>query len=318
LSEDNQYWQPLSFYAHDGARLCGRLYRAAEKPPRSGPRPRPRPRPLVCLAGFIGHSGEFEQLAIHLSRHAAITRDVWCLDYRGRGMSPAARSLASYTLPAELRDIADFLSAFGIGRFDIIGNGRGALNVILLASLRPAAMGRVILNDMGPEIEAAGLARLVGSLATMPRPENFEQAGEIVRHMHQSQFPALEDDDWQAMARTMFREDEKGRIVPNFDPRLTTAQRFLDPSRALPGLWREFMALGNHPLLIIRGENSDILSLETLERMRTLMLKSKAVIVPGQGHVPLLRDPASLVTIENFLADPDRIDHTTKKPASTA
>jgi len=139
----------------------------------------------------------------------------------------------------------------------------------------------------------------------MPRPENFGQASAIVRHMHQSRFPALEDDDWQAMARTMFREDEKGRIVPNFDPRLTTAQRFLDPSRALPGLWREFMALGNHPLLIIRGENSDILSLETLERMRILMLKSKAVIVPGQGHVPLLRDPASLATIENFLAEPE-------------
>ena len=141
-------------------------------------------------------------------------------------------------------------------------------------------------------------------LANMPQPENFAHSVEIVRQMHESRFPALAEKDWQALAQIMFKTSRQGRIRFNFDPRLTTAQRFLDPSRALPSMWDEFIALNNHPLLIMRGEHSDMLPLETMEKMRILHLKAKAVIVPGQGHTPLLRDPASLATIENFLSQP--------------
>ncbi len=301
-SNPHQEWTDLAFTSHDGLRLVGRHYVASHKKSRrSSAR---KPAPLLCLSSLTGNSSEFHELGCFLSTHKQYPRDVYCLDYRGRGLSQNDYTSANYTSYVELRDILDFLVAFDLPRFDVIGTSRGGINVMLLAAARPSGLGCVILNDLGPVLEPGGVARVVGYIANMPQPANWSDAAQIMRSMFDKNFPALDEADWKAFAKRYYME-KNGELVPCYDIRLGLTSRHLNLQKTIPDMWSQYLALFNHPLLIIRGEFSDMLSRKTVEQMHTLHWRAKAVTVPGQGHAPLLRDIASLQTIEAFLRDHD-------------
>ncbi len=287
-------WCDLRFTSHDGLRLAARHYKA---PATSQFAP-----PLLCLSGMAGNSSEFHDLASFLSTHKEHPRDVYALDYRGRGNSQAGTGATNYTPQIELRDILDFLIVFNIASFDILGSSRGGINAMLLATARPSAIGRVILNDLGPVLEPDGLARLLGHLENMPLPSSWPEANDLMRSMYQKYFPALNKEDWQALAERYFKETN-GSLSLTFDKKLGHSGRHLDLQKTLPDMWGEYLSLFRFPLLIIRGENSDMLSRKTLEHMHTLHWNARAVTVPGQGHAPLLRDRASMHTIQAFLSE---------------
>ncbi len=299
LKTKQREWRHLSFTSHDGLRLAGRHYRAVQNKTAGM-----SPRPLLCLSSLSGNGGEFHELACFLSARSRTPRDVYCLDYRGRGNSQHDYTSSRYNSYVELRDILDFLVAFDLPRFDVLGSSRGGINTMLLAAARPGAIGSIILNDLGPVLEPGGVARVVGYLASMPTPANWHEATQIMRSMFAASFTALDESDWQALARRYYRQDGD-RLVPFYDERLALAAKHLDLQKTLPDMWKQFLALFNHPLLIIRGENSDMLSRKTVEQMRTLHWQARAVTVPGQGHPPLLRDLASLRTIDAFLQEHD-------------
>ncbi len=297
-------WSDLSFTSHDGLRLVGRHYKAVRvKGARRSPRKKP-PNPLLCLSSLTGNGGEFHKLARFLTTHGEHPRDVYCLDYRGRGGSQNDYTSANYNSYVELRDILDFLVAFDLPHFDIIGSSRGGINAMLLAAVRPAGLGALILNDLGPVLEPGGVARVLGYLANMPQPASWADASQIMRSMYETSFPALDEGDWRAFAQRYYKEQD-GHLVASYDTRLALTSRHLNLQKTLPDMWGQYLALFNHPLLIIRGENSDMLSRKTVEQMRTLHWHSRAVTVPGQGHAPLLRDQPSLQTIGAFLAEHD-------------
>jgi len=290
-------WTDVFYSSFDDLRLYGRHYRAVGT--QGGA------RPLLCLSSFTGNSDEFIPLAAYLSTHPTAPRDVYCLDYRGRGRSRPDANSANYTPYVELRDILDFLSAMDAPRFDVLGSSRGGMNAMLLAIARPGSLGSVILNDLGPVLEPGGVARVMGHIATLKRPHNWDDAAMLVWEMYGPNFPALGEDDWRALAEIWFRETDERRLAYNYDARLAHANRHLDLRRAMPDMWAQYLSLLNHPLMIIRGENSDILSKQTLEQMRTLHWRSKVVTVPGQGHAPMLRDAPSMRTIHAFLSQHD-------------
>ncbi len=302
----HQQWLDLTFTTHDGLRLVGRHYPAARRTARRGRTRQTQsgPKPLLCLSSLTGNSGEFHRLASFLSTYKDRPRDVYCMDYRGRGGSQSDWTSSNYTSYVELRDILDFLVVFDIPHFDVIGSSRGGINAMLLAAARPAALGSIILNDLGPVLEPGGVARVVGYLANMPRPTNWDEAVDVVHNMYRQTFPALATSDWRALASRYFRE-ENGRLVTSYDERLALSARHLNLKKTLPDMWSQYLALFNHPLLIIRGQHSDMLSRKTVEQMRTLHWRAKAVTVPGQGHPPLLRDTPSLQTIAAFLMEHD-------------
>jgi pimeloyl-ACP methyl ester carboxylesterase len=120
----------------------------------------------------------------------------------------------------------------------------------------------------------------------------------------------LKDDDYDALAHRWFREPAASAhggapLEFSYDERVAYANRRLDLRRTMPDMWGQYLALLRRPLLIIRCEHSDMLSRKTLEHMRTVHWRARAVTVPGQGHAPLLRDAASLKTIAAFLAEND-------------
>jgi pimeloyl-ACP methyl ester carboxylesterase len=287
-----QTWRDIHFSARDGLRLYARHY------PASGS----TRRPVLCLAGLTRNGRDFHRLATALARSGDGGRDVFTLDSRGRGGSERDRDWRNYSLLVEVEDALDFMTMTGLAGAGIVGTSRGGLIAIMMAVLRPCALGAVVLNDIGPVIERDGVARIAAYVGRMPLPADWEEATRLVREMNERQFTAVPAEDWADAARAWFNE-QNGLPAPGYDPDI--ARAFSATDGAMPELWPQFGALARVPVLAIRGENSDILSVDTLEEMRARHRQLEAFTVPGQGHAPLLGDAATISVIAAFLARSD-------------
>jgi pimeloyl-ACP methyl ester carboxylesterase len=258
--------------------------------------------PVVCIPGLSRSARDFHELALHLSTHRHRPRRVLAFDLRGRGMSEWDQDIAHYTPLVEMQDVLDGMAALGVDRAVIVGSSRGGIIAMLMAVARPGVVAGVALNDIGPAIEPRGLARLKTYIGRTPAPDDWDDAVRILRRLHGSQFTALDDDDWWAFARMTWR-DEEGLPVGDYDPALARTFDGVEFDRPLPTLWREFAALGGTPVLAIRGENSDILSTETMARMEREHGRFDHIVIAGEGHAPLLIRNAVLQRISAFVME---------------
>jgi len=277
--------------APDGLRLHARCYGRASAPG----------TPVVCLPGLARTSADFDVLATALSRDGPHPRRVIALDYRGRGLSQYDRDPANYSLPVELADVLAVATALETLPAIFIGTSRGGILTMLLAAVRPSAIAGAVLNDIGPVIEPQGLMRIKSYVGKLPQPRTFEEGGDILRRLFHSQFPRLGPDDWLAAARRMFKE-ENGRLVTTYDPKLATTLKGIDLEQQIPALWKEFDALANVPVMVVRGANSDILSATTVDSMQARHPALERLQVPDQGHAPLLADIDTIGRIAAFVS----------------
>ncbi len=284
-----QNWTDIHFSARDGLRLYARHY----------PCPGSMNRPVLCLAGLTRNSRDFHDLASALTGE----RDVYALDCRGRGLSEHDANWKNYTLLVEVNDALDFMAMKGLHDTTIVGTSRGGLIAMMMAVLRPCAIGAVVLNDIGPVIEREGLARIAAYAGRIPLPASWTEATSLVRELSERHFQGVPDSQWEEVARAWFNE-KSGRPAPGYDANIAKAISALDGP--IPELWPQFGALARVPVLAIRGENSDILSVKTLEEMRARHPHFSASTVMGQGHAPLLKDAPSISAISEFLANTDR------------
>jgi pimeloyl-ACP methyl ester carboxylesterase len=283
------------FFADDGLKLHVRDYGI-----RTG-----EAVPIVCLPGLARTAADFDWLARALSEgRGCAPRRVIALDYRGRGASEWDPNPDHYDMRVESSDILTVLSATEVERAVVIGTSRGGLHAMLLAASRPSVLHAVVLNDIGPQIETQGLARIRGYLEKLPNPASWRDAVDMYKRIAGQQFPALSETDWQTFAELIFEEKE-GRLVQRYDPKLARTLKNFDVEQKLPTLWPQFEALAGIPILAIRGELSDILSAETLAEMTTRHNQCQTYIVPGQGHAPLLFDAPSIARIAAFVAEVD-------------
>ena len=283
---------PASIFlsAPDGLRLHVRSYGRASRPA----------LPVVCLPGLARTAADFEALASALSHDEARPRLVIALDYRGRGQSEYDRDPANYAFHTELADVLAVIVALDCTPAIFVGTSRGGILTMMLAALRPTAIAGAVLNDIGPVIEPKGLMRIKGYVGRLPQPRSVEEGAEVLRRLFDAQFPKLGPEDWLSAARRTFKQGEDGRLVPTYDVRLAKTMEGIEFERPLPTLWKEFDALANVPLMVIRGENSDILTVATLEAMREHHGKMEIVEVPDQGHAPLLAEADVIARIADF------------------
>jgi pimeloyl-ACP methyl ester carboxylesterase len=261
--------------------------------------------PVVCLPGLARHSADFHRLARVLSADPAAPRQVFAMDYRGRGQSNWDYNPANYNVGIEVMDLITVLKALGIGPALFIGTSRGGILTMLLAAVQPQSIAGAVLNDIGPVIETAGLARIKGYVGKLPPPADLHDAAEMLRRLFGAQFTALTADDWTAWAERNF-EERDGRLVAAYDPALAHNLAAVDTSKPIPDLWVQFDALAGVPLMLIRGVNTDLLSSETVTAMRERRPDLHVMEVPGQGHAPLLTEDDIIGRIGQFAAVCDR------------
>ncbi|MBY0561284.1 alpha/beta hydrolase [Hyphomicrobium sp.] len=287
-----QEFEDIYFTCRDGLRLYGRHYRP-ETPSRA--------RPVLCLAGLTRNSRDFHDVAMALSR-GAVPRDVFTLDTRGRGLSDHDANWKNYAVPIETQDVIDFLTMLGLHNVGVIGTSRGGLVSMVLAAVQPSLIGAVVLNDIGPVIDAEGLARIAGYVGRVPLAKNWEDATRIVGDLFRRDFPKMTDKDFEAVARQLFNE-RKGKPARGYDPKLANCLSVLDGP--IPELWPQFEAMKRVPVLVIRGANTDLLSEKTVEEMHQRHPRLKSLTVPDEGHAPLLRDAPTISAIASFFAETD-------------
>lgn len=256
--------------------------------------------PVVCLPGLARTAADFEALALALAHEGAYPRRVIALDYRGRGLSDYDRDPGNYSLRIELADVIAVVTALDALPGIFVGTSRGGILSMLLAAVRPTAIAGVVLNDIGPVIEPLGLMRIKAYVGKLPQPRNFEEGAEILRRLFSAQFPKLGHDDWLASAHRTFKE-EKGQLVTTYDIKLAKAMEGVEPEQPIASLWKEFDALAQIPVMVIRGANSDILSAATVEAMRARRAALETLEVPDQGHAPLLAEAETIAHIAEFV-----------------
>lgn len=293
-----QTWKDIHYTSHDGLTLYARHY---GKPGGKG-------RPVVCLAGLTRNSRDFHTLATFLADHPSRPREVYCLDYRGRGRSDYDPDWKNYSPFIELIDVLDLIAILGLEHLALIGSSRGGIISMLMAAIRPNAVAAVVLNDIGPIIETAGLARIMGYAGKIPLPGDWQEAAALVKAMNKRFFTDLTEADWAELAHQLFNE-ENGRPAQGYDPNLGKALSEIDIGQKIPEMWAQFGALKTKPVLVLRGEHSDLLSTKTVAEMTTRHPRISAVTVRAQGHAPLLKDRFTVGIISDFLreTDPDSV-----------
>ncbi len=256
----------------------------------------PMAAPILCLPGLTRNARDFNDIAVALSQ-GETARHVYALDARGRGLSDHDPDWKNYSVPVETQDVIDVMTALGLHNTSIIGTSRGGLVAMILAALQPGMVGAVVLNDIGPVIERAGLVRIAGYVGRMPLPLSWEDAARMVGDVSRKAFTAVPEATWAKVARAWFNE-ANGRPAPGYDPKL--GQSFSTTDATPPPLWPQFLALKHARVLVVRGETSDLLSAETVALMQQRHPNCTSLVVKGQGHAPLLMDQPTIDAIGRF------------------
>ncbi|MCM8730209.1 alpha/beta fold hydrolase [Hephaestia sp. GCM10023244] len=277
---ENRYW-----WSRDGLRLHYRDYPGREDRP-----------PIVCLPGLTRNARDFEALADRLAGEWRVI----AVDLRGRGESAYAKEPMSYAPLTYVQDIEALLEDVGCDRFIAFGTSLGGIVTMLLAGTAPQTIVGALLNDVGPEIEAAGLGRIrsyVGKASSLP---TWMHAARAVAEANGSVYPDYKTADWLAMAKRLYRLNNQGRVVLDYDLRI--AEPFRVPgNEAGPDMWPALRALGKAPVLLVRGARSDVLGAATADRMIAALPDAELVTVPDVGHAPTLDEPAVVAAIDRLL-----------------
>ncbi|QJR14909.1 alpha/beta fold hydrolase [Usitatibacter palustris] len=249
------------------------------------------PRVVVCVHGLTRNARDFDFLAERL----AATHRVICPDVAGRGKSDWLVDKNDYNYGVYLGDTATLLAKIGAEEVDWVGTSMGGLIGMILAGLPNTPIRRMVLNDVGSVIPKASLERIGLYLGLDPTFDSLEGLEGAVRTV--SPFGELTAAQWRHLAVHVARRDPDGRWRFRYDPGI--AQVF----KAAPAAdvdMRSFWNALKLPVLVIRGENSDLLLPETLEEMKKRP-GTQAHLVPRTGHAPALMNEPEAAAIRSFL-----------------
>lgn len=248
---------------------------------------------VMMIHGLAGQARVFDQIASRL----AARFHVYCLDVRGRGES-AWGPVEEYGTDTYVADLEAVREALGLHRFALIGTSMGGIISLHYAAQFPERVDRVVLNDIGPEIDPAGLERIVAYVGHAP--EMFADMKAVVRYYRENYGPMIEhlpEDQVADFARANVRKNDNGVYVWKMDP---AVRKFAGPQPAMDQ-WEAARAI-SAPVLILRGANSDVLSPAIAAKMVEAIPDARLVEIPGVGHAPILSEPESIRALDAFLS----------------
>jgi pimeloyl-ACP methyl ester carboxylesterase len=291
MSVDSPAYASRFYVSADGLKLHVRDYGS----------PHESSIPVVCLPGLTRNSADFDPLAIVLAKGGAgKPRRVLSLDYRGRGRSDYDPNWKNYNLEVENADISTVLAAAKVDQAIFVGTSRGGIHAMALATTHASLIAGAVLNDIGPVVDPAGVARIASYVGKTATPGSLDEAVTILKSLMADRFTALDEADWIACAEATFA-DETGQFGIRYDENLMRSFAEIAAVDPLPTLWPLFERLRDRPLLIVRGANSDLLSAETVAEMVLRHGDCDVHVVDGQGHAPLLNDSLTIARICSFV-----------------
>jgi len=252
---------------------------------------------ILCLPGLTRNARDFESLAAHLApRFRVVTSS-----FRGRGDSGYAKDPLTYVPLTYLQDLGRLVDEACLQRFIIIGTSLGGLMGLLLDMTHRDRIAGLILNDLGPTMEEAGLQRVRSQVGRGGNWPTWLHAARDIARRQADIYPGWPLEKWLAHTKRLCRISREGRIAWDYDPEIA-APFDLPHSDSSLDLWLALDGFRGRPVLSLRGERSDILTAGTQAEMQVRIPGLVAVTVPKVGHAPTLEEPAALEAIERFLA----------------
>ncbi len=248
---------------------------------------------VMMIHGLAGQAHVFDVIAAHLAGRF----HVYCLDVRGRGES-AWGPLEAYGTDTYVADLEAVREALGLQRFALIGTSMGGIISMNYASKFSERVEKVVLNDIGPEVDPAGLQRIFAYVGQAP--EMFADMKAVLKYYRENYGPMVEhlpEDQIAEFARANVRKNDNGVYVWKMDPAVRKfggAQPELDQWEAARGI--------TAPVLILRGALSDVLNAATTAKMVEVIPNAQLAEIPGVGHAPILSEPESVKALDAFLA----------------
>ena len=280
--------------APDGLSLYARDYPAASGPAKL---------PVIAIHGLTRNSADFEVIAPLIAQSG---RRVLAIDIRGRGRSDRAPDPMTYQPATYAQDVLALLNQTGIERAVFLGTSMGGLITMALAAIRSKVIAAAIVNDVGPEVAKEGLARIAAYSGQPVDTPTWADAAAYARKINAVALPHYGDADWMAFARRTFVEGPEGAPILNYDPDIAVPIRAAGAKALVPNLWPMFGRLARgRPVLLVRGQTSDLLSEKIAAKMRKRAPKMDYVEVPGVGHAPMLDEPEARAAIFPFLGEVD-------------
>ena len=252
--------------------------------------------PILCLPGLTRNGADFDELGAALGGRHRLIR----LTLRGRGASDRDPEFRNYNIAVEARDVVAFLDHLGLDRVVVVGTSRGGMIAMWLAATAKERLAGVLLNDIGPELAAEGLANIMSYLGVRPRARSHAEVAGALEARMGARFPGLGPEKWESLARRWFDEGADG-IELNYDPLIRDAFAGQGEGPTVD-LWPLFDALEGVPVAVVRGANSDLLTAETVAAMRARRPDLIVAEVPDRGHVPFLDEPEALAALDALVA----------------
>ncbi len=251
--------------------------------------------PVLCVHGLTRNGRDFDYLASELSQ----TRNVISLDMPGRGKSDYLNDAAGYSYPAYVADIFALLKSRAIPQVDWVGTSMGGIIAMVFAAQMPGVIRKLVMNDVGMLIPAAGLKRILTYAGSVPSFASRTEAESAFR-ARTATFGITNEEHWRHLFEYSLIQNADGSWTFAYDPKILPP---LDSNIAVQDVdfWQLWPALEKLPILLLRGAQSDILTHDTALQMKQRGSSLTLRELEGIGHAPALMDDAQISLITEFL-----------------
>ncbi len=265
--------------------------------------------PIICVHGLSRNRHDFDVLADFLSRRE---KHVFCPDVVGRGDSDWLSNPEHYTFEQYISDMNALVARTLYPKVDWVGTSMGGVIGMIMASMPQSPIRKLVLNDIGPHIPGRALSKFTAYVGTNPLFDSIEDAEKYIKTRYAS-FGHLTEQQWQAITKFSIHQNSTGHYLLKMDPDIKVFSnqmkwilKLAHPIKTLKGtemdinLWEVWHKI-KCPVLLIRGQFSEILLPSTVEKMQQSHAHMEVIEVPNTGHAPLLANLTQLQTIEAWL-----------------
>jgi pimeloyl-ACP methyl ester carboxylesterase len=249
---------------------------------------------LVCVHGLTRCARDFDFLA----RDLAARYRVVCPDLAGRGESDWLTNANEYQVPTYVGDMVTLLARLDVETVDWVGTSLGGLVGMALAALPGSPITRLVLNDVGPVVTRASLARIASYVGKWPPLPTMEAAEAYVRSVS-APFGSHSDAEWRFLTEHVVRKNSDGSLRMHYDPSISVAFT-TQPEHDLEQ-WDLYERI-RCATMVLRGEQSDLLTRDTADEMARHGPRAKVVEIAGVGHAPTLMHEDQIQLVREFLS----------------